>query len=139
MTGIRHFGYEATAALAGAIAFLLVMPLVLFVLKTRPQDVGQVPDGISSAVASSVATAQVWTLKEALRTRNFRSHVIAFALAFIVQVGFLSHHVPIAVPVLGPGGAAAAVTSAAVAAFIGRLLLARYADRVDVRKTGAAV
>ena len=139
MAGIRQFGYEVTAALAGGTAFMVVMPLVIFVLKRRPEDIGQVPDGIPSTGSSSVSASKVWTLAEALRNRNFRSHVVAFALAFIVQVGFLSHHVPIAVPVLGPSGAAAAVTFAAVAAFIGRLVLGRYADRVDVRRTGAIV
>lgn len=139
MFGIRHFGYELTAALAGMTAFILVMPLVVLVLKARPQDIGEAPDGIHETGTVAPRPTKVWTLSKAWKTRNFRSHVFAFACAFLVQVGFLSHHVPIAVPVLGPGGAAAAVTSAAVAAFLGRVLLARYADRVDVRKLGAWV
>lgn len=139
MAGIRHLGYQTTGMLAAGIALLLVLPLVIWVLKARPQEIGEVPDGIPSPAGASTPAPKVWALGAALRTRNFRSNVIAFGLAFVVQIGFLSHHVPIAVPVLGAAGAAVAVTAAAVAAFIGRLLLARYADRVDVRKAAAGV
>ena len=42
-------------------------------------------------------------------------------------------------PSMGAYGASIAVSSAAVAAFIGRILLARFADRVDLRLTSGAV
>ncbi|MFT3719188.1 MFS transporter [Pseudorhodoferax sp.] len=139
MAGIRAWGFQATMALAAVIAVVVVLPLAAFVLKTRPQDMGQLPDGMPATEQGQSAQAIRWNLKEAIATRQFRSHVMAFGLGLMVQVGFLSHHVPIAIPVLGPRGAAAAVFSAAVAAFLGRLLLARYADQVDIRKVGACV
>lgn len=142
MGGIRVWGFQATAALAAVVAVMVVWPLAAWVLKARPQDLGQRPDGLPAKVqdpATLPAKPVEWTLAKAVATRQFRSHVIAFGLGQMVQVGFLSHHVPIAVPVLGAQGAAAAVFSAAVAAFIGRLLLARFADQVDVRKVGACV
>lgn len=139
MGGIRTWNFQTTATLAAIVAIALILPLAALVLKSRPQDIGQLPDGMPSSHQSQPAQAVQWSLGSAIATRQFRSHIIAFGLAQMVQVGFLSHHVPIAVPVLGVSGAAAAVFSAAVAAFIGRLLLARYADHVDVRKVGAGV
>jgi MFS family permease len=138
MAGIRAWGFQTTATLAAAIAVVTVLP-VAFILKTRPQDMGQLPDGTAATEQGQPLQAARWNLKDAVATRQFRSHVMAFSLGQMVQVGFLSHYVPIAIPVLGVQGAAAAVFSAAVAAFLGRLLLARYADQVDIRKVGGSV
>lgn len=139
MGGIRTWGFQSTFLIAASIALIVILPLSIFVLKIRPQDIGQHPDGIPKLEQSQTSNANTWDLKSAVATRQFRSHVIAFGIGLMVQVGFLSHHVPIAIPVLGVEGAAAAVFLASVAAFIGRLLLARYADQVDIRKVGAGV
>ncbi|ARU03821.1 hypothetical protein CCO03_03205 [Comamonas serinivorans] len=140
MAGIRHLGFAHTAWLAAGLALLVIVPLAVFVMRRQPQDLGLHPDGLPPrAGGAGAANAPVWTRGSALRTRQFQTQVFAFGVALMVQVGFLSHHVPIALPWLGSAGAAAAVTAAAVAAFIGRLLLARYADQVDVRKTAAGV
>lgn len=139
MNGMRAWGFETTAALAAAVAVMAVLPLAILVLKTGPADVGQLPDGMPGTPQEQHARPVQWKLGKAVATRQFRSHVVAFGMGQLVQVGFLSHHVSISVPVLGVQGAAAAVFCAAVAAFVGRLLLARYADQVDVRKVGGGV
>ena len=140
MWGIRSMGFAQTMWVAAAVAVLIIVPLALFVLKRRPQDMGLLPDGLPpKAHGKPVASPATWTRRNAMRTRQFQTQTLAFGLALMVQVGFLSHHVPIAEPWLGASGAAAAVTAAAFAAFIGRLLLARYADRIDVRKAAAGV
>ena len=140
MWGIRSMGFAQTMWVAAAVAVLIIVPLALFVLKRRPQDMGLLPDGLPPKVhGKPVASPATWTRRNAMRTRQFQTQTLAFGLALMVQVGFLSHHVPIAEPWLGASGAAAAVTAAAFAAFIGRLLLARYADRIDVRKAAAGV
>jgi len=141
MGGIRAWGFHTTAAVAAAVVLTVVVPVAAFVLKRRPQDIGQLPDGMAPSPHDD-APAQAathWDLRSATRTRQFRTHVVAFGVGLMVQVGFLSHHVPLAAPQLGAQGAATAVFAAAVAAFIGRLLLARYADDVDVRNVGAGV
>lgn len=139
MGGIRAWGFSTTTAVAGLIAIAIVWPLTLFVVRTRPQDVGQLPDGLPAISSSSGNAPVAWTLKKALSTRQLQSQVLAFGLAFMVQVGFLSHHVSIAIPIVGVAAAATAVFLAAVAAFMGRLLLARYADRINIRTTAAGV
>jgi MFS family permease len=139
MGGIRAVGFDATALYAGVLVLLLMLPLAAFVLKRRPQDIGQWPDG-SAEKPAGVANATVqWTRSAAFATRQFKTHVFAFGVALMVQIGFLTHHVSIAMPVLGEAGAAAAVSAAAIAAFAGRIMLARYADRIDLRLTAAGV
>ncbi|MFA7665620.1 MAG: MFS transporter [Burkholderiaceae bacterium] len=138
IAGIRTWGFQTTTAVAAAVALIAVLPLAVWVLKSRPEDIGQCPDGIVTSSPQAVVTA-AWGLGAAIATRQFRSHVVAFGAGLMIQIGFLSHHVPIAIPVLGVQGAATAVLVAAVAAFVGRLLQARYADRIDARKTAAGM
>lgn len=97
------------------------------------------PDGEPPAPKSDDKPVRVWSRSEALRTTAFVSVVIAFALGLGVQMGFLTHHVTLAVPALGAAGAAFIVSITAVAAFLGRVALARWADHVDLRITTAAV
>jgi len=139
MAGIRAWGFPMTAAAAAAVTVAVLLPLAVWVLNTRPRDVGQLPDGMPVTTQDPSVAPVRWRAQEALTTRQFRSHIVAFGLGLMVQVGFMSHHVSIAMPVLGARGAAAAVFLAGAAAFLGRLLLARYADQVDVRKIGAGV
>jgi MFS family permease len=65
--------------------------------------------------------------------------VLAFSLGLGVQVGFLTHHVSLSVPFLGTSGASFIVSITAIAAFAGRVALARWADQVDLRTTASAV
>lgn len=137
--GMAVFSSQTVFLLAGASAVIVLLPVVLFVLKTRPQDIGLLPDGevhVEGAPAKAIA---LWSKRGAMATRQFRTQTAAFALALLVQSGFLAHHVPMVAPSMGAYGASMAVSLAAVAAFIGRILLARFADRVDLRLTSGGV
>ncbi len=137
--GIAVFGVQTAFILAGASALLVVLPVALFVLKRRPQDMGLFPDGEASPTGSTRSTEAYWSRKGAMATRQFHSQLISFALSLMVQVGFLSHHVSLVAPTLGDHGASIAVSSAALAAFFGRIALARFADRIDLRLTTGGV
>jgi sugar phosphate permease len=127
------------ATLAAAIVCLVVLLPLSFVLHLRPQDIGLLPDGIASLDATESATERSWTRVEAARTQAFRSIMLAFGIGFLVQVGFLTHHVSYLVPALGSGGASATVAGTAIAAFVGRMLLARYVDSVNPRTIACGV
>ncbi|WP_424630212.1 MFS transporter [Bradyrhizobium sp. SYSU BS000235] len=137
--GMTVFGEKTAFILAGASSLLVVLPVVLFVLKRTPQEMGLLPDGEAPATDRATKTEAFWSRKGAMATRQFYSQLIAFALSLMVQIGFLSHHVSLVAPKLGDQGASIAVSSAALAAFIGRIALARFADRVDLRLTTAGV
>lgn len=139
MLGINAWGFQTTAALAAITAVALVWPLAFFVLKKCPDDLGLHPDGIACLKDTQIPASIPWRLKQAVATVQFKTVVVAFGIGLLVQVGFLSHHVPIAIPVLGVEGAAAVVFAAGFASLVGRLLLARYSDHLDVRIVGTFV
>ena len=136
---ISRLGFEQALLWSALIALAVVLPLTLFVLKKSPGELGLHPDGELPTQRTDEKPPRVWSRSEALRTVAFVSVVIAFALGLGVQVGFLTHHVTLAVPALGAGGAAFIVSVTAVAAFLGRVALARWADQVDLRITSALV
>ncbi|MBN9582775.1 MAG: MFS transporter [Afipia sp.] len=137
--GIALLDVEMAFAIAGLSAIVILAPIVVFVLKRRPADLGLFPDGETPSAAAAARTEAHWSRKGAMATRQFYSQFVAFALAMMVQVGFLSHHVPMVAPTLGDTGASIAVSSAAVSAFVGRVALARFADRIDLRVTTGGV
>ena len=140
VAGIETIGFGAAAWVAGALIVVVVVPLAWRVLRTRPQDMGLLPDGESPrAGAAAPVAARTWRRVEALATWQLRSLIAAFGLGLMVQIGFLTHHVALVAPALGTGGAAALVSGTAVAAFLGRIALARFSDSVDVRHTAAAM
>ena len=97
------------------------------------------PDGAEGQPTLQKTAARVWTRTEALQTRELRTVMLAFGLALLVQIGFLTHQVSLLLPAIGQTATAVCVTSAAVLSFGGRLLLARFSDRLDVRVIACGV
>lgn len=136
---IERIGFPDTMLYSAVLLLVIVLPLALFVLKKNPADLGLYPDGEVPQQRTAQEAPRSWTAAQALRTTAFVSIVVAFSLGLGVQVGFLTHHVTLAVPSLGASGAAFIVSVTAIAAFLGRVALARWADQVDLRVTSAAV
>jgi MFS family permease len=139
LTGMAEFGIKAGLSAAGALSLLVVLPVVVFVFKRSPQDMGLLPDGAQAFTGAVHKEEAAWSRRGAMATRQFNSQLIAFALGLMVQIGFLSHHVSIVAPTLGDHAASVAVSSAALAAFLGRIALASFADRIDLRLTTGGV
>jgi hypothetical protein len=64
------------------------------------------------------------------------SAATGFALGLTVQLGFITHHVALAEPLLGANGAGLLVSATGMAAFAGRLLLARIVESSRCTATG---
>lgn len=137
--GIDRLGFAGAMTAAAAVTLVLLLPLALFVLRHRPQDMGLLPDGEPHSTSAATAPPRRWRRAEALRTAALRSVTITFGIGLMVQIGFLTHHVSLVAPALGDAGASATVAATAVTAFLGRLALARFADRMDVRLTAAGM
>lgn len=137
--GVAHLGRTATFALAALVVMATAIPLVHYVLKKSPADLGLWPDGIAPDSAAQARKATAWTRSHALRSWAFWSCAVAFGLAQCVQIGFLTHHVSLLIPIVGTAAAAATVTGTAITAFVGRLLLARFSDRTNVRIYSSAI
>jgi cyanate permease len=121
------------------LVLMTVWPVSFFILRRRPQDLGLQPDGDYLGNSATPQTQKEWTRAQALRTSALQTVTLAFGLALMVQIGFLTHQVSILLPVIGTSATALFVTLAAVLAFFGRILLARFADHLDVRLIACGV
>jgi predicted MFS family arabinose efflux permease len=127
------------ATLAAALVCLVIVVPLSFVLRLGPQEMGLLPDGATAIDQAEQAAEPTWTRSEAVKAWPFRSVVMAFGIAFLVQVGFLTHHVAYIAPYLGDRGASAVVAATAVSAFLGRIALARYVDKLNPRTVACGV
>jgi MFS family permease len=139
---IARHGFSATTTGAAAIAALTLVPLALVVLRYRgPAELGLGRDGTASPEvgAGAQAAAPAWTRGQALQSLALWSVAVGFALGLMAQVGFFTHQVKLAEPVLGATGAAWLVGVTGLAGLLGRLLLAWIADRIELRRYAAAI
>ncbi len=133
--GIGRVGFAATTILAGLLAVAVLGPLAGFVLRRRPQDMNLLADGRALSDRVAPVRDHGWTRGDALRTGALRSVTAGFAIGMMVQVGFLTSQVTLIAPKLGIADTAATVSATAGAALLGRLALAGFADRIDLRRT----
>lgn len=137
--GIDRLGFAATTTVGAASALLVMLPLAVFVLKRRPQDIGLLPDGAVAASSAAAPRGPAWTRRDALRTASLRSVMAGFGIGMMVQVGFVTHQVTVLSPALGAAGTSIAVSLTAAAALLSRLVLARVADQISARSTAAVM
>jgi predicted MFS family arabinose efflux permease len=136
---IRRFGLEQGLLIVGAAAAFVLLPLMARILRfRRPEEIGLQRDGripIDQRAPSAVAPIAT----AANRPILLWSAAIAFALGLAMQIGFITHHVTLAQPLLGTEGAGFLVSATGGSAFAGRLILARIVDGIAVRKLACVV
>jgi len=141
LLAIGRFGLEQGLAVVGVVAAVLLLPLIARVLRyRRPEEIGLRRDG----QAASPDHTGPGPVRPPIATRANRpvllwSAAAAFALGLAVQIGFITHHVTLAEPLLGTAGAGWLVSATGASAFVGRLVLARIVDGVDVRRLACIV
>jgi len=137
--GIDRAGFTATTTIAAVASFVVLVPLALFVMKRRPQDIGQFADGVAAARGATTGAAPLWNRRSALRTAALRSVTLGFGIGMMVQVGFVTHQVTLLSPVLGSAGTSITVSATAITALGSRLMLARFADQISARLTASVM
>ena len=139
---IARHGFANTTAGAGAVAIAILVPLALVVLRHRgPADVGLGRDGAPAVAGGDLdrAPAATWSRGRAMRSPALWTVAIGFALGLTAQVGFFTHQVKLAEPVLGATGAGWLLGGTGLGGLLGRLLLAWIADRIDLRAYTAGI
>lgn len=146
----------AVVALAG---LAVMLPLILTMMRHRsPEALGLAPDGVLPRAWSSPAgvagTAArragrpdeggraAWaggTLDENARTAHVATVAIAFSIALLVQIGFVTHHLAIAARTMSLPAAGLLVSATGVSALLGRLVMAVWVDRMPVRALAAGL
>ena len=92
---IDEFGWRAGFAVYGAFTALIVVPIVLLLVISRPEEVGLRPDGqLTSSPQSVDGPSSGPTKGGILSDRNFWVLVTVVGLLFCVQSATLTHMVP---------------------------------------------
>lgn len=89
---IERGGLSAAGPWMGAVFFLGIAPLAIFVLRGRPEAMGLAPDGVAATTASSNTPAALsMTYAEAKRTGAFMALSLSFLFILGAQVGAITH------------------------------------------------
>jgi MFS family permease len=130
---VTEFGWRAGFLVYGLITLVLVVPLVLRLVISRPEDVDQLPDGATSVEQLPPVKAPLST-REFLSNPNFWILVTIIGLLFCIQSGTLIHMVP-QLTDRGISLQAASMIAAATAGcgVIGKLAYGALVDRWDIR------
>ena len=92
---IEAYGWRQGFLLYGFFTLFVMVPLVLRLVISRPEDVGLKPDGALELPQSEVASdAQRLSMRDVARDRNFWAIVLTFGLAFCAMSATLTHMVP---------------------------------------------
>lgn len=96
---IPHFGWRVAYLVLALLVWIIIIPLALFVIKTKPADTGHYSEGaepapdIISARVSSSADAR-FTLREALATSALWLAIISFWSNAFSHVSIIQSQVP---------------------------------------------
>ena len=132
---LQHFGWRGALLIQAALIAGVIGSLAWCVVRSRPQDLGLLPDGGGSTPASSApADAEVWTARRALRQRDFWCINVAVALTLAILQSTLVSLVPYATDRgFGLAQAQWMVSGLAACSIVGKLSFGAMADRVDKR------
>jgi MFS family permease len=140
LQALQRLGLGPGLAMAGFVSVVILLPLIGGVLRYRgPADLGLRRDGDASLADAVPPALSVPTAAHGGRRILLWSAATGFALGLTVQIGFITHHLALAEPLLGAAGAGLLVSATGLTAFAGRLVLARIVDRVDVRRLATVV
>ena len=129
--------FDLPGALICVVGLMLVavLPIVAIVLRPKRPDERDQADADSPRGASSQSADQAWQISTILRSRNFLTISIPFALGLTAQVGFLTHQVAYLSAAIGTVAAGWAVSLTTFSAVMGRLLTGLFVDKIDRRAT----
>ncbi len=133
---VAELGWREGFAIYGVGILLAVVPVVALFVVTRPEDVGQHPDGDDPGVGGAPHRPPevYWRTRDMLRARNFWVIALTFAAVFSSLSAILVHVVRFANDLGIHGYRASWVLSvSAGAGVLGKVVFGRLVDRVDPR------
>ena len=131
---IEQIGWRGGFLVFGAFTLVLVLPVVLAVVVSRPEEVGQQPDGRAPAVEAAPLPHRALPVRQLMRDRNFWVLNFAIGFLFCVMSATLTHMVP-RVTDLGFSliEAAPVLSFGAGAGVLGKVAFGWLVDRLDPR------
>ena len=142
---IETASWRVSYVVLGVLTLVCVVPPAMLVMRTRPQDMGLLPDGeqpVAAAVESATGPAEVsagepeWTTSTALRTLPYWLTLVAFLFVGMAIAGVLQHEKKF----LEDVGIAAATASLALGftggiGGVGKVTFGYLADRISPKRT----
>ncbi|HEY82087.1 MAG TPA: MFS transporter [Dehalococcoidia bacterium] len=135
---IPTFGWRV-AYFALAILVWTLIPLAVFVVRTKPADMGLYPEGIAgpedmAKAQASLATAHGLNLKMALSTSAFWLLAITFFISGFSSLGVIQNQVPHLQDIGYPLAiAAGALTGLGLGSTIGKFIFGWLCDRIQAK------
>lgn len=143
LLAIERLGLGRGLAMAGLVSACTLLPLIAWVLRfRRPADLGLARDGDTPQASnaqiefdsSKLAATGGQIAEPTGQPILLWTAAAGFALGLTVQIGFITHHLALAQPLLGSTGAGLLVSATGVVALTGRLVLARIVDGLNPRQ-----
>ena len=127
--GMAELGWRQTLLIGGVVVAVLLAPVILFVIRQRPQDVGQHPDG-DPAPAAAAPPAPAITLREVVRRRAFLL-LAAGSFFSIAAIGSVIQHLKLYLvgQKFTDAQAADVLSVLLIASIAGRVIMGFLADR----------
>ncbi len=137
---IPTFGWR-TAYLALGILSLLLIPLVLLVVRTRPSDMGLFPDGAAGSLAETADpsfASRGLNLKMALGTTAFWLLAVTFFVSGFASLGVIQNQVPHLQDIGFPLAiASSALTGLGLGSAIGKFFFGWLCDHIKATRACA--
>jgi predicted MFS family arabinose efflux permease len=126
----QTIGLQRAVVESVLVGWIILIPIILWCARPGARH--------SVLPVASRQTGQAGRRSDTLRSWQFWSVALPFALAIAAQVGFIVHMVAFLLPLLGRAGTGAAVMCSSLAAMAGRLVVGAVIDRLPRRATTAA-
>lgn len=132
---IEGYGWQS-AYRVFAVAMVIAMPLIYFLVVDRPEDRGLEPYGGQTAGGTKTGTEPILTSREILHHRAFWTIGVSYALTVTVYLALVGVMVPYA-RTFGVTALEASnlIVCMGVFAIIGKILFASFTDRMGLRNT----
>jgi MFS family permease len=134
VAAISHWGFRNAMLGTAAATFTILVATVLLCVGAPPK----LGAAASGDAPSERRTGETWTRARALRSLQFWTMTLPFALAIGAQVGFLVHQLALLAPRMGLQTASYAVAVTTAMAVLGRLVVGAVIDRLNQRIVSAA-
>lgn len=98
---IDQVGWQTSWFVWAGLLFFFFVPVAFFLIRNKPEDFGLLPDnlkheeGDDTTLSKSTIFEEVWTVKEAMRTKQFWLLLFCVAVPSMVNTGIIFHFVPI--------------------------------------------
>lgn len=98
---IDRVGWQTSWQIWAGLLLFLFVPTAFFLIRNKPEDLGLLPDNLKqeedddTALSKSTIYEEAWTVKEAMRTKQFWLLLFCVGVPSMVNTGIVFHFVPI--------------------------------------------